>query len=218
MKKRRTRKKKKPSVSTIILGFIGSCIMGLFRFIGDLIKSNLWILIVLFALNYVLDHKINLGFLSKVTKDDSTRLKVEDGEVANAVIYMDDRIIVIQKKGEEPKQYTGVKKAKLTKFDDGEVKVDVKDKGLGLEPGFVMAVGDGLRLGLDVEYAYWKRWGLLGGATYPVNGRSLDRLRGHLGLSYDIPNRWFSSTSVWGGVDTNKAPIMGLRTRFGGGL
>lgn len=198
--------------------FAGDSIKGVFKFIGELITKNLWIVIILFALNYAWDHKINLRTLDKITKHEDTRLKVEDGEVANAVIYMDDRIIVIQKKGEKPKQYVGVKKAKLTKFDDGEVKADIKNKGIGLEPGFVMAAGDGLRLGLDVEYAYWKRWGLLGGFTVPVKGRSLGNMRGHMGLSYDLPSRWFSSTSLWGGVDTSRTPIMGIRTRFGGGL
>jgi hypothetical protein len=198
--------------------FIGDSVKGTFTFIGDVIKKNLWIVIILFALNYAIDHKINLGFLEKVTTNESTRLKVEEGEVASAIVYMDDHIIIIQKKGEEPKQYVGVKKAKITKFEDGEIDLRVKNKGLGLEPGFTVTAGDGLRLGLDVEYAYWKRWGLLAGFTSPVRGRSLDRVRGHLGLSYDLPNRWFSSTSVWGGMDTARDPRLGFRTKFGGGL
>lgn len=198
--------------------FIGTAIKGTGKFIGDVISKNLWIVILLFAANYAIDHKINLGFLEKVTTDKSTKLNIEDGEVANAVIYMDDRIIVLQKAGEEPKQYVGVRKAKITKFDDGEVKVNVKNKGLGLEPGVAIGVGDGLRLGLDVKWAYWRRWGLLLGATIPVNERRLDRVRGHIGLGYDIPNRWLSSTSFWGGLDSNKTPIMGIRARFGGGI
>ena len=198
--------------------YIGDSVKGVFGFIGDVIKKNLWIVILLFALNYAIDHKINLGFLSKVTTDDSTRLKVEEGEVASAVIYMDDNIIVIQKKGEDPKQYVGVKKAKLTKFDDGEIDLRVKNKGFGLEPGFTVTAGDGLRLGMDVEYAYWKRFGLTAGFTTPVRGRSLDKVRGHLGLSYDIPNRWFNNSSVFGGIDTNKTPILGFRNKFGGGV
>jgi len=197
--------------------FARDSVKGIFGFLGDLIKKNLWILIVLFAANYALDHKFNMNFLKKVTTG-KDKLNVEAGEVASAVIYMDDNIIVIQKKGEKPKEYVGVKKAKLTKFKDGEIDIKVKNKGLGLEPGFTVAAGDGLRLGLDVQYAYWKRWGLLGGFTYPVSGRSLDRLRGHLGLSYDLPNRWFSNTSVWGGIDTAKDPRIGFRTKFGGGL
>lgn len=198
--------------------FIGDSIKGIFTFLGDLVKRNLWILIILFAANYAIDHKINLGFLKKVTTNESTRLKTEDGEIASAIIYMDDKIIIIQKAGEPPKQYVGVKRAKLTKFDDGEVELNVKDKGFGLEPGFVMAAGNGLRLGLDIEYAYWKRWGLLVGATYPTGGKDLSELRGHIGLSYDIPNRWFSHTSLWGGIDTYKAPVIGVRTKFGGGI
>lgn len=198
--------------------YAGDAVKGTATFVGDVIKKNLWILIVLFALNYFIDHKINLGFLGKVTTDPSTKLNLDEGEVANAVIYMDDRIIVIQKAGEEPKQYVGVRKAKITKFEDGEVEVDVKNKGFGLEPGFTVAAGDGLRLGLDVQYAYWKRWGLLGGVTIPVNDRRFSRVRGHLGLGYTLPNRWLSSTSVFGAVDTSKNPLMGFRTRFGGGL
>lgn len=198
--------------------FIGDSVRGIFGFFGDIIKKNLWIVLLLFAANYALDHKFNLDFVKKVTTADDTRLKTEEGEIASAVIYMDEHIIVIQKAGEQPVEYVGVKKAKLTKFDDGEVELDVKNKGLGLEPGFVLTAGDGLRLGLDVEYAYWKRWGLLAGFTYPVQGRSLDRMRGHLGLSYDLPSRWLSNSSVWGGIDTGKNPALGFRTKFGGGI
>lgn len=197
--------------------FARDSIKGIFTFLGDLVKKNLWILIIIFAANYAFDHKFNLDFMKKVTTG-SDRLKTEEGEVASAVIYMDDRIVIIQREGEKPKQYVGVRKAKLTKFDDGEIKMKVKNKGFGVEPGLTATAGDGLRLGLDVKWAYWKRWGLLGGITYPIHGRRLDRVRGHLGLGYDLPSRWFSSTSVWGGVDTNKDPRMGFRTRFGGGI
>ena len=100
-------------------------VKAIFNLLGDILKKNLWIVILLFAANYAIDHKLNLNFLKKVTTDESTRLKTEDGEVASAIIYMDDHIIIIQKAGEEPKQYIGVKKAKLTKFDDGEVQAEL---------------------------------------------------------------------------------------------
>jgi hypothetical protein len=200
--------------------FLGDSFKGLMQFIGDLIKKNLWIIIVLFAGQQVLSRietKYDQSFLKKATTG-SDKLNREAGEVAHAIVYMDDHIIVIEDEKGNVKQYVGVKKAKLTKFEDGEIKVDVKNKGFGLEPGFVMTAGDGLRLGLDVEYAYWKRWGLLAGATYPVNGRSLDRLRGHLGVGYDLPSRWLSNTSIWGGIDTGRNPALGFRTKFGGGI
>lgn len=187
-------------------------------FIADIIKKNLWIIILLFAGNYVLENKFNLSKLKNIVSHPDTKLNVEDGEVANAVIYLDDRIIIIQKVGEKPKQYVGVRKAKLTRFDDGDIKLDVKNKGIGIEPGLVMSVGDGLRIGADVKFAYWRRYGLLAGFTAPVAGRSINRIRGHLALGYDVPYRWFSATTLFGGIDTAKSPVFGARLRFGGGM
>ena len=198
--------------------FAADSLKGVFKFVGDVIAKNLWIVILLFAANYAIDHKINLGFLNKVTTDDKSKLNTDEGEVAKANVYMDRNIVVIQKKDEKAKIYVGVKEAHLTKFDDDEIRVDIKDKGFGLEPGFAMVAGDGLRLGLDLEYAYWKRWGLIGGFSVPPARRTISGVRGHLGLSYDIPNKWLSHSSIFAGIDTSKTPVVGMRTKFGGGL
>jgi len=210
-------KKRKRTVRSSKTPFYQDVLKGVGSWLGRLSEKLLIIGLLLFAANYAIDHKLNLKFLSKVTQSDKSKLKTEDGEVAKANVYMDRNIVVIQQKDKEPKVYVGVKEAHLTKFDDNEIKVDIKNKGLGIEPGFTVAAGDGLRMGLDIEAIYWRRWGLLTGFTVPVQRRTFDGLRGHAGIGYDLPSAWFSNTSIWGGIDTNRTPMIGLRTKFGAG-
>jgi hypothetical protein len=199
-----------------ILPIVGEGVKELGKFVKDFLLRNSKILIILPALLWFWDNKVDTSLLEGYLS--SNRSEFKEGEIAKIYANYRDDTLIIHEKGKEPKLIAGVKSFDGSQFADGTIELDYKNKGIGLEPGFVATVGDGLRLGLDVEYAYWKRWGLLVGTTYPVNGRSLDRLRGHLGLGYDIPNRWFSNTSVWGGLDSNKSPALGIRTKFGGGI
>jgi hypothetical protein len=124
-----------------------------------------------------------------------------------------DRLI-IQEKGKETKVYSGVRKAQFTELKDGEIEITVPTKGFTFEPGLTMAAGDGLRIGADIQYFYWKRWGLTVGGTLPTEGRTLDRFRGHLGLSWAPYWKWVPNSSIWAGIDTGADPIFGVRTRF----
>ena len=195
---------------------IGTTVTGLAKFLRDLVITNSKLLIILLGILWFVDNRIDTSILTNYL--DSSRSEFKSGEVSKVEVDCRDNTAITQKKGEEPKLYTGVKYFRGSKFEDGRIKTKFKNKGFGLEPGIVVTAGDGLRLGVDLEYAYWKRWGLLAGATAPVRGRSFDRVRGHLGLGYDLPSRWFSSTSFYGGIDSDKTPTMGFRTKFGGGI
>ena len=198
---------------------VGSLLNDFVRRIGSLIYAiiaeNTKIVLVLLAFLWFYDNKVDLSLVERYLDKGGAEFK--PGEVAKVQVDCRDNTAVLHKKGEAPKIISGVKTFKGSQFEDGSIDTRVKNKGFGLEPGLTATTGDGLRLGADVEFAYWKRYGLLGGFTYPVRHRSLDRLRGHLGLSYDLPSRWFSSTSIWGGIDTDKTPVLGLRTKLGGG-
>jgi len=135
-------------------------------------------------------------------------------EDARMLIDTMRQMIAIQEKGKDTKIYMGVRKATATQLDTGEIKLDIPTRGFTLEPGFVLGAGESLRVGADIQYAYWKRWGLIIGGTVPVHTRRIDLFRGHVGLSYSPYFRFVPNTSVWGGIDSNKSPIFGLRTRL----
>jgi hypothetical protein len=154
----------------------------------------------------------------KFDKSEAKRIDASTPLLANedARLLIDTmrQLIAVQTKGKKTKVYTGVRKATATKLDTGEIKLDIPTRGFTLEPGLVLGAGEALRVGADLQYAYWRRWGLVVGGTVPVHTRRLDLLRGHMGVSWSPYLRFVPNTSVWGGIDTNKSPVFGLRTRF----
>lgn len=200
--------------------YIFSTIFYTLKYIFDLVKRllviNSKLVIVLIALFWFYENKVDLSRLTRYM--DSAFSQFQEGEVAKVEVDCRDNTAVEHVKGKPPRLHTGVKRFRGSQFEDGHIETKFKNKGFGLEPGIVATAGDGLRLGLDLEWVYWRRWGIVTGATMPVRQRSLDNLRGHVGVSYDLPSRWLSNTSIYGGVDSDRTPTMGLRTRIGGGI
>ena len=210
------RRAKRKIVLPAIGKFLGQSITGIVKFLGEIITQNTKVVLILLALFWFWENKVDKSYLKSFLSKSSNVL--QEDQVARADMDCRDNSLIIQKEGKEPRREVGVKKATFIQNKDGSYEADFTDKGFSLEPGFVLTAGDGLRLGVDLEYAYWKRWGLLTGVTVPVRGRSLNSVRGHLGVGYDLPSRWLSNSSIYGGVDTNKTPVIGVRAKFGGGL
>lgn len=127
---------------------------------------------------------------------------------------MNRRVIHVQRKGKKTVTHEGVRKFEYSKLKDGKITGQVKNKGFSVEPGFVLGAGEGLRIGGDIQFAYWKRWGLTIGGTVPTQSRRLDLFRGHTAITYSPYFRFTPRTSIFGGLDTNKSPIFGIRTEF----
>lgn len=183
---------------------------GFARWVDSGFRQLLIIAIVLLVSMQYLGIKWDRGLAKQI--DEKTPLM--SNEDARLLVDTMRQLIAIQQKGKETKVYTGVRKATATKLDTGEIRLDIPTKGFTLEPGLVLGVGDSFRVGGDIQYAYWKRWGLTVGGTIPVQNRTINNVRGHLGLSYSPYFKYFPNTSIWGGIDSNKSPIAGLRTRF----
>jgi hypothetical protein len=187
----------------------------IFSFLREVIKDNIKYIIILFAIFWFIKYvegKVDFNILDRYLS--SSRSEFAEGEVSKLEVNLPKREVIEHTKGQSPKLITGVVRVRASKFDDGTYRVKYKNKGIGIEPGLTAYAGDGLRIGVDAEFVYWKRWGLLGGGTVPIEGRSFNRLRGHLGLSYDLPSRWFTNTSLWGGMDSSRSPVGGVRLRF----
>lgn len=183
-------------------------ITGIGKWIGDTARQLGAIALVLYGIHFMLGNHFDRNLRNQVDAenplqaDEKARFTLKDGDV------------IVQRKGEKTKVYPSVRRGTLTQMESGELEAKIKTKGFVVEPGLTIYAGDGLRLGLDVQYAYWKRWGLLAGITVPATKRSIHNIRAHAGVSYDIPNRFFRTSAVWGGVDTRGTPAIGLRTRF----
>jgi len=213
------RKRTKTLISKVLLQSIRLFAISLretIKFVGQFVLANAKVVLVLLALLWFWDNKVDSSFLKNYLS--SSRSEFQAGEVSKVRVDCRDNTLIEHTKGQPPKITSGVKYVDGSLFEDGHVEIKAKNKGLGLEPGIVATAGDGLRLGLDIEWIYWRRWGIVTGVTYPVRARSLNRLRGHTGLSYDLPSKWLSNTSIYAGIDSLKTPTIGFRTRLGGGI
>jgi len=170
-------------------------------------------LMILLAITFTLQYASWRADKSTAKHVDA-KTPLKEDQVARLIVDLLRDQLIIQQKDKETKVYTGIRKATFTELKDGKIDMDIPTKGLTFEPGLVIGAADGLRLGGDVQYAYWKRWGLTGGITTSAMRRDLASIRGHLGIVYSPHWRWMPGTGFWGGVDTNIDPVFGVRTRF----
>ena len=107
----------------------------------------------------------------------------------------------------------GARKIVVTERTDGTIEVVALNKGFCFEPGLALYYSDKVRMGLDVQVAYWKRWGVLLGAGVNV-GDEPRTVRLHVGVNYALPLNFIDNTTVFLGVDHKKDAVVGLRLRF----
>lgn len=104
---------------------------------------------------------------------------------------------------------SGVRKVAVTIDKDGSVKVYAPTKGVIFEPGLAAFYSDeNFRLGFDVQFFYWRRFGLNAGA-----GSTLEKpysVKAFVAGSYNI----YSNTSVIVGITQTKEIATGVRVRF----
>lgn len=151
---------------------------------------------------------------SKRAQEIDRKSPLTENQVRRLIVDLLRDQLIIQEKDKPTKVYTGVRKAIFTENLDGKIDMIVPTRGWTFEPGITLGAGEGMRLGVDVQWAYWKRWGLIAGITIPPLTRTLTTIRGHTGVSYNFHNKFFPGTSFWGGVDTSGDPVFGVRTRF----
>lgn len=107
----------------------------------------------------------------------------------------------------------GARKVVITERTDGTISVVALNKGICFEPGLALYHSDQTRLGLDVQVAYWKRWGVVLGAG--VNMGDEPRTgRLHIAVNHALPLSFIDNTTAFIGVDHRKDVVMGLRVRF----
>jgi hypothetical protein len=110
--------------------------------------------------------------------------------------------------GQERREYVPVDgNARITVTKDGVVEVDVKAAGVTFKPGMSALVTDRLRLGADVQLAYWNRLELHAGVAGP-------RIVGYGGIGYRLDQFGLNNTSVQVVYTTDRHVGMGLSVRF----
>lgn len=107
---------------------------------------------------------------------------------------------------------TGTRDVTVEVKKNGQVVVKEKTIGFECRPGLGAHIGpDGGRLDLTVDWGYWKRVdGLVGIGTDFKNVQNTDIF---IGAAYQFSNK-LPNTSIFGGINQHKNPLIGLRVRF----
>lgn len=104
----------------------------------------------------------------------------------------------------------------VTTDPHGNVTVKVKQFGIGFDPGIGVAFADKLRLTLDTRVLFYKRLGLNLGLAFSLTAeRNVGgAVKPFVAVSYALPFKKFSNTSVYAGSTFDKYIIGGVRVQF----
>ena len=136
---------------------------------------------------------------------------VLDPKTKEQIVIKNNQVQVTTDKGT-----TTINGSRETKVDiqkDGTVKITEKTLGWEHQIGANAYGGrDGLGVGLDLRFAYYKNFDALTGIGYLPQNHKLDLW---LGASYTIHNSWVSNTALFMGYSImSHAPVAGLSLRF----
>lgn len=115
--------------------------------------------------------------------------------------------------GETIERITGGRDTRISIGPDGKVTVTIRTKGFCFDVGPIGGITTSpiLVMGLDVQWAFYKNWGLNSGL---VIDKSLRYPRLYIGGSYKIVNRFVHNTSIVVGIDSRKELITGIKLNF----
>jgi len=139
---------------------------------------------------------------------------LQANEVRRWNIDIPAKRVIIQTQTKPTVVKVGVRKVVVTEEKNGQVVVHAHNKGLVFEPGLSASAGNDVRIGADVQFAYWRRWGLVAGISTVVDHPTLASVNGHVGVSYGPVVTWAPNTSLFAGINTQLAPVVGIRVQF----
>ena len=101
----------------------------------------------------------------------------------------------------------------VTITKDNEIQVYSPQSGFIFEPGITQFHSDYFRVGVDVQWYYFRRWGLLTGGGIDVNhtSRTFDFYQA---VGYTLPFETFSNTTLFVGYSMNRQVVPGVRLKF----
>lgn len=119
-----------------------------------------------------------------------------------------DRVITVQTDSGEDTQYVPDSGNVLVSVDkQGDVTINVKNKGLSFVPVFGINVNEKLDAAIGLQLAYWNRFELYGGVLAP-------HLAGFVAGGYRLDQLKLRNTSVYVSYSTTKDVGMGVLLRF----
>jgi len=132
-------------------------------------------------------------------------------EEASRIVIEDRKISVLSKKGTKASYVPSSGHAVVSTKKDGDVHIDVKQGGFSLQGGFGAHYSDVPRLTLDLQLAYYRRFGFHVGIG-AANARPA--VTPYAAVSYRLDQIRLANTSLVVGVTARKEPLLGLRVEL----
>lgn len=147
----------------------------------------------------------NTGEVTVVKKTDSGGNRLRPAELRGSLPEPEEsNSVSIERTG-------GVREVRISVGPGGEVTVTKKDKGLCFDVGPIGGFSDKWRAGVDVQWLYWRYWGISSGITIDTSGNSPTL---YLGVDYKLHWLFIRNTSAVLGYDTNRDVFAGLKLNF----
>jgi hypothetical protein len=159
--------------------------------------------------------------IDKWRRDERTATNPVLTQTEKSKVIIDSRskkVTIVKRKGDKQvtKEVIGARKISVTLGKDGKLNVYARNKGFVFEPGVALGIDekDSL-LGLDAQFFYWNRLGLLSGMSAPPrDGLRIEDLRVHAGVCYVLDQLKMPNTSLFMGYNTKRRITLGARVSF----
>lgn len=164
---------------------------------------------------------ILFNYISKKRQELDSQLSsvLQPHEKEKVIITHSGKNIVVSKKRIDGSIDTkiisvGSRETVITEEDNGDIRVFSPSHGFVFEPGFTVFFSDKLRMGIDVQWYYWNRWGLCSGGGVNIGGepRTLDVYP--IAICYTVPFQAFINTSFYVGYSLRNQVCIGGRLKF----
>jgi hypothetical protein len=130
---------------------------------------------------------------------------------ASRIVVADHKISVLSKKGAQAAYVPSSGYAVVSTAKDGNVAISVKQTGFSLQAGLGGIYADCPRLTLDLQLAYWRRFGAHVGLGF---ANAHPTVVPFFAASYRLDGIRLSNTSLLVGVSVRKDPVVGVRIEF----
>ena len=108
----------------------------------------------------------------------------------------------------------GERQAVITEDNQGHLSVYSPKWGYVFEPGECIFYSDTFRIGLDTQWFYWQRYGVITGLGINFNNNQRRNIDGFIAVSYNLPFETFSNTSIYTGYSFKQQLVVGGRVKF----
>lgn len=178
-------------------------------------KTVLGVLLVVLAalgLQYCDKRRVKQITDTKLTKDEQVAIIVDPNTGSVTTVRRNRKNKKESTQVEKP--IDGAREIRIGVSPEGRVKVIARTNGYIFEPGIGVGFDGDTLISVDTQFYFYRRWGVIGGVSIPMDSFRSNRLRLYVAGSYQLPYKAFRNTSAYFGYNSKKEIQVGARVRF----